>query len=262
MTGRETDFAQKFSAEENPFKLSIARLIPPKQGDVTAPTDAFLIKLRYVVTLPLSSEEDREMFQKFTRKLEQTRSFCGLWTPELSEPYYDENEASVELTSYLRKGMEDKILHLDELARSWAPKRPSTDEAVLVEQFMIQLRSGAPLKDAVITAEKEAGDILSHGKRAETEIESDGLATGTAINPGATFKGKVQRPPPGPALSKTPVPPGAGGPPQVQRAEEPPPPNELQDSPQLFSKEKESELEAPTEPDFDISLGKKKPVGK
>jgi hypothetical protein len=262
MTARETDFAQKFSAEDNPFKLSIARLIPPKQGDETAPTDAFLIKLRYVVTLPLSSDEDRDMFHRFVRKLEQTRSFCGLWTPELSEPYFDDNEASVELTSYLRKGMEDKILHLDELSRSWAPKRPSTDEAVLVEQFMIQLRSGAPLKEAVITAEKEAGDILSRGRGAETEIESDGLATGTSITARPAFKGNLQRPPPGPALSKTPVQPGAGGPPQVQRAEEPPPPNELQDSPQLYSKEKDSELEAPDDTGFDISLGKKKPVNR
>ena len=256
MTARETDFAQRFSAEENPFKLSIARLIPPKQGDETTPTDAFLIKLRYVVTLPLSSEEDREMFRRFVRKLEQTRSFCGLWTPELSEPYYDESEASVELTSYLRKGMEDKILHLDELSRSWAPRRPSTDEAVLVEQFMIQLRSGAPLKEAVITAEKEAGDILSHGRRAETEIESDGLATGTAINARPAFKGNVQRPPPGPAQTKTQ--PGAGGPPQVSRAEEPPPPNEVSDSPQLASKEKDAELEAPDDTGIDIDLGKKK----
>lgn len=262
MTAREMDYAQKFSAEDNPFKLSIARLIPPRQGDETAPTDAFLIKLKYVVTLPLSSEEDREMFQKFVRKLEQTKSFCGLWTPELSEPYYNESEASVELTSYLRKGMEDKILHLDELARSWAPRRPSTDEAVLVEQFMIQLRSGAPLKEAVLTAEKEAGDILSRGRRAETEIESEGLATGTAITAHATFKGNVQRPPPGPTLSKTPVAPGAGGPPQVTRAEEPPPPNEVQDSPQLSSKEKDSELEGTDETDLEISLGKKKPVSK
>jgi len=260
MTDRETDFAQKFSAEENPFKLSIARLIPPKQGDENTPTDAFLIKLRYVVTLPLSSEEDREMFRRFVRKLEQTRSFCGLWTPELSEPYYDESEASVELTSYLRKGMEDKILHLDELSRSWAPKRPSTDEAVLVEQFMIQLRSGAPLKEAVLTAEKEAGDILSRGKGAETEIESDGLATGASIANQPTFKGKVQRPPPGPSQSK--AQPGAGGPPQVELAVEPPPTNEVSDSPQLSSKEKDAELESPDDTGFDISLGKKKPGSK
>jgi hypothetical protein len=257
MTARETDFAQKFSSEENPFKLTIARLIPPKQGDVTAPTDAFLIKLKVLVALPLQSDDDRQMFQRFVRRLEQTRSFCGLWTPELSEPYFDETEASVELTSYLRKGMEDKILHLDELARTWSPRRPATDEAVLVEQFMIQLKSGAPLKEAVITAEKEAGDILSHGRRAETEIESDGLASGPSIDRPAAFKGNVQRPPPGPALGKSP--PGAGGPPNVQRAEEPPPPNELSDAPGLYSKEKDSELDGSDETGFDISIGKKKP---
>jgi len=260
MTTREPDFSQKFSAEENPFKLTIARLIPPKQGDETTPTDAFLIKLKYLVTLPLSSDEDRQMFQRFVRRLEQTRSFCGLWTPELSEPYYDECEASVELTSYLRKGMEDKIIHLDELARSWSPRKPSTDEAVLIEQFMIQLRSGSPLKEAVITAEKEAGDILSHGRRAETELESDGLATGTSIDRPPAFKGKVQRPPPGPALGKSP--PGSEGPPKVQRAEEPPPPNELQDSPQLSSKEKDSELEGSDDTGFDISIDKRKLPGK
>jgi hypothetical protein len=262
MAQRETDFTEKFSAQENPFKLTIAKLIPPRQGDETAPTDAFLIKLKYVLTLPLQSEEDRELFQRFIRRLEQKKSFCGLWTPESSEPYYDESEASVELTSYLRKGMEDKIIYLDELSRSWTQRRPATDDAILVEQFMIQLRMGAPLKEAVITAEKEASDILSHGRRAEMEIESDGLATGSSIGNPAAFKGKVSRPPPGPHLQKTPLPPAGGAPPQVPRAEEPVPQNVARGQLQLSSKEEDSELETPTDPDFEINLGKKKPVNR
>jgi hypothetical protein len=253
---REPDFTEKFWPQDNPFKIAIARLIPPRTVDDTGPTDAFLIKLKYVVCLPLHSEEDREMFQRFVRMLEQKKAFCGMWTPELSEPYYDEGEASLELTSYLRKGSEDKILHLDQLARSYMERRPTTDDGVLVEQFLIQLRNGAPLKEAVLTAEKETKDLLSRGRRAETEIESDGLATGSSLASPGPLKGKVHRPPPGPTLQRSP--PAGPGLPEVPRAEEPPPKSEVHDSLQLASKDRDSELDVSTDPKFEINIGRKK----
>lgn len=253
---REPDFTEKFWPQDNPFKIAIARLIPPKPAVENTPTDAFLIKLKCVVSLPLESEDDKEMFRMFVKNLEQKKSFCGIWTPELSEPYYDDREASVELTSYLRKGSEDKILHLDELSRTRVVRRPPTDDGVLVEQFMIQLRNGAPLKEAVITAEKETQDLLSRGRRAETEIESDGLATGAKLEAPSVLKGKVHRPPPGPALHKTPQ--TGTGLPEVPRAEEDEPKSELQDSAHGASKDRDSELEVSTDPKFDIDIGRKK----
>ena len=258
MTAKERSFTEKFSAKENPFKLSIARLIPPKGGDESTPPDAFLLKLKYVVSLELASEEDRELFHSFVRRLEQTKTFCGVWTPEFSEPYIDQAEASVELTSYLRKGMEDKILYLDELARASMEPKPSTDDQVLVEHFMLQLRKGAPLKEAALTAEKETMELLSHGRRAETEIESDSLAAGTRLEPRSPVRTKVHRPPPGPPLQRggAPAPDDRLAP--VPRAEEPPPTNELQEALQLASKEKDSELEISPDTHFEINLDRKR----
>jgi len=250
MPQREVDFAEKFYPEQNPFKISIAKVQPPKALEGHAPVDAVLIKLKCLITLPLAGDADRETFSRFVRNLDRKKSFCGIFTPEMSEPYYDLDEASVELTSYLRRGMEDRILHLDTVARASHEKKPAeAEDDLLVDQFMAQLRKGNSLTDAVVNAEKETRDLISRGRRAESEVETDHLPA-----PRMETRLRVHKPPPGPSLGK-PVSTGPGLP-EVQRAEQPPPPNEVSEAVQLVSKEGDSELDADTEVDLDINIKK------
>jgi len=250
MPPREVDFTEKFNPEQNPFKISIAKVQPPKVLEGHAPVDAVLIKLKCLVSMPLANDMDRDMFERFCRSLERKKSFCGVFTPEMSEPYYDLEEASVELTGYLRRGMEDRILHLDSVARaSQEPKKAQAEDELLVDQFMAQLRRGSNLADAVVLAERETRELISRGRRAESEAETDHLPAPTLQKPV-----KVHKPPPGPALGKH-LPAGPGLP-EVQRAEQPPPPNEVSEAAQLVSKEKDSELDADSEVDLDIKIRK------
>ena len=250
MAQREVDFTEKFYPEQNPFKISIAKVQPPKVLEGHAPVDTVLIKLKCLITMPLAGDADRDMFARFCRNLERKKSFCGVFTPEMSEPYYDLEEASVELTGYLRRGMEDRILHLDTVARaSQEPKKAEAEDELLVDQFMAQLRKGSSLTDAVVLAEKETRELISRGHRAESEVETDHLPA-----PKLEKHQKVHKPPPGPALGR----PVAAGPglPEVPRAEQPPPPNEVSEAVQLVSKEEDSELDASTEVDMDIKIKK------
>jgi hypothetical protein len=250
MAPREVDFSEKFYPEQNPFKISIAKVQPPKVLEGHAPVDAVLIKLKCLVSMPLASDLDRDMFERFCSNLERKKSFCGVFTPEMSEPYYDLEEASVELTGYLRRGMEDRILHLDSVARaSHEPKKAQAEDELLVDQFMAQLRRGSNLADAVVLAEKETRELISRGRRAESEAETDHLPAPTLQKPV-----KVHKPPPGPALGR-PVSPGPGLP-EVQRAEQPPLPNEVTEAAQLVSKEKDAELDADSEVELDIKIRK------
>jgi len=250
MAQREVDFTEKFYPEQNPFKISIAKVLPPKVLEGHAPVDAVLIKLKCLITMPLASESDRDLFSRFVRNLERKKSFCGVFTPEMSEPYYDLEEASVELTGYLRRGMEDRILHLDTVARaSHETKKAEEEDDLLVDQFMAQLRKGSSLTDAVVNAEKETRELISRGRRAESEVETDHLPA-----PKMETRLRVHKPPPGPTFGK----PVATGPvlTEVERAEQPPPPNEVSEAVQLVSKEEDSELDADTEVDMDIKIKK------
>jgi len=250
MAPREVDFTEKFYPEQNPFKISIAKVQPPRVLEGHAPVDAVLIKLKCLITMPLANDMDRDMFERFVRNLERKKSFCGVFTPEFSEPYYDLEEASVELTGYLRRGMEDRILHLDTVARaSHEPKKAQAEDELLVEQFMAQLRKGSNLSDAVELAEKETRELISRGHRSESEAETDHLPAPTLQRPV-----KVHKPPPGPAMGR----PVASGPglAEVPRAEQSPPRDGVSESGQLVSKGEDSELDADTEVNLDISIKK------
>jgi hypothetical protein len=250
MAPREVDYTEKFYPEQNPFKISIAKVQPPKVLEGHAPVDAVLIKLKCLISMPLAGDADRDMFERFVRTLERKKSFCGVFTPEMSEPYYDLEEASVELTGYLRRGMEDRILHLDTVARaSQEPKKAEAEDELLVDQFMAQLRRGSNLADAVVLAEKETRELISRGRRAESEAETDHLPAPALHKPVKAYK-----PPPGPALGR-PAPAGPGLP-EVQRAEQPAPPNEVSEASQLISKEKDSEIDADSDVDLDINIKK------
>ncbi len=253
MPAREVDFTEKFHPQDNPFRISIAKIQPPKTLEGSAPVDAVLIKLKCLVTMPLTGDDDRELFQRFTRALERKKSFCGVFTPEMSEPYYDSEEASVELTSYLRRGMEEKIIHLDTVARASHEKKPAEPEAedeLLVDQFIAQLRKGNNLSDAVFTAEKVTRELISHGRRAESEVASEHLPAPRM----ETGKVKIHKPPPGPVLGKS----APSGPAlqEVPRAEQLPPPNEVFEALQLVSKEKDAELDGQTDMEMDIKIQK------
>lgn len=248
MPPREVDFTERFEADVNPFKISIAKVQPPRVLEGHAPVDAVLIKLKCLVTMPLADEGDREMFSRFCRNLERKKSFCGVFTPEMSEPYFDLDEASVELTGYLRRGMEDRILHLDSVARaSHEPKKAEAEDELLVDQFMAQLRRGSSLADAVVLAEKETLELISRGRRAESEAETDHLPA-----PRIDTRVKVHRPPPGPAFGR-PVDTGPGLP-QVQRPEQPAQPGQGLETSPLVSKEKDGELDADSEVELDINI--------
>jgi len=255
---RRVDFSEKFWPQDSPFRVSIARVLIPKQPESSGPPDAMLIKLKYVVSMPISGPADTELFQSFIKALEQKRSFCGLWTPEVSEPYYDAREASVELTSYLRRGQEDRILHLDHLARASQERRAAeTEDDYLVEQFISLLQNGKNLGAAATEAERKTRERFSRGERAEMEIESGGLAPHTELAPKKT---PLTRPPPGPPLQR-PAPAGPAGPdlPGVPPAEQPPERGGASGTPLLLSKDTDSELElSHTEVPFDISLKKKR----
>lgn len=260
MPAREVDFTEKFYPQDNPFKISIAKIQPPKTLEGNAPVDAVLIKLKCLVTMLLAADSDRDLFQRFTRALERKKSFCGVFTPEMSEPYYDSEEASVELTSYLRRGMEEKILHLDTVARASHEKRPAVppvgagagaaEDDLLVDQFMAQLRQGNNLSDAVFKAAKETKELISRGRKAESEVESEHLPAPRM----ETGKVKIHKPPPGPSLGK----PAPSGPAlqEVPRAEQLPPPNEVFEALQLVSKEGDAELDSQTDMEMEIKIQK------
>ena len=238
---KEPDFAEKFWPQDNPFKITIAKILPPKMTDGSAPPDAFLIKVKALVSLPMNGPEDSVTFQKLIKALEVKKSFCGIWTPEFSEPYFDSGESSVELTSYLRQGHEDKILHLDHVARaSTEKKEPSeSEDDVLVDTFLTQLRKGSKLKDAMSAAEKETRDIMSRGRKAELEIESDGLDRPVRLDSQPPLT--AHKPPPGPGLQKGAPPPG---PPAIRGPEGAAPKNELSDAVNLTSKDRDAELDS------------------
>ncbi|MBM4249605.1 MAG: hypothetical protein FJ149_09285 [Euryarchaeota archaeon] len=260
MARREADFTERFEPDENPFKVSIAKVQPPRVLEGHAPVDAVLIKLKCLVSMPLADESDRDMFARFCRNLERKKSFCGVFTPEMSEPYYDLEEASVELTGYLRRGMEDRILHLDRVARaSHEARKAEAEDELLVEQFMAQLRRGSSLADAVVLAEKETRELISRGRRAESEAETDHLPA-----PRMDTRVKVHRPPPGPALGR-PVDTGPGLP-EVQRAEQTGTSGQGGEPVPLVSKAKDGELDADSEVELDINIRrdeaqKKRPPG-
>ncbi|MEM4729007.1 MAG: hypothetical protein QXH42_04510 [Thermoplasmata archaeon] len=252
---KKADFSEKFWPQDSPFRVSIAKVLVPKQPEPSGPPDAVLIKLKYIVSMPISSPADTDFFQSFLKTLEQKRSFCGLWTPEVSEPYYNAHEASVELTSYLRKGQEDRILHLDHVARaSQERKAAETEDAYLVEQFISLLQNGKSFNTAVAEAEKKTRERFSRGERAEMEMESGSLAAQMELAPKRT---PLIRPPPGPPLQKpAPADPSL---PDIPPAEQAPSRGELSGAPLLISKEMDAEMElSHTEVPFDISLKKKK----
>jgi len=247
---KPVDFAEKFWPPENPFKVSIAKVLPPRQSDGSGPTDAYLIKVKALVALTVEKPEDTAMFQKLMKTLETKKSFCGVWTPEFSEPYFDSSEMSVELTGYLKQGQEDKILHLDHVARaSHQKEQPAeTEDDVMVESFLTQLRKGTKLKDAVTTAERETRAIMSRGRKAELEIDSDGLDRPVRLD--TPQPPKVHKPPPGPGLQKGAPPPG---PPSVRPPEGQEPRNEVFDAVALTSKDRDSELDSSdTDTNFDV----------
>jgi len=147
--------------------------------------------------------------------------------------------------------MEDRILHLDSVARASHEKKPAeAEDELLVDQFMAHLRKGNNLSEAVFNAEKETRDIISRGRRAESEAETDHLPAPRL----ETGKVRVHKPPPGPALGK----PAATGPglPEVQRAEQLPSPNEVEEALQLVSKEEDAELDSHSDIELDIKMKK------
>ncbi|MGQ9582685.1 MAG: hypothetical protein ACUVV6_04125, partial [Thermoplasmatota archaeon] len=195
---RRIDFSEEFWPQDNPFRISIARVLIPKQPEPPAPPGAILIKLRYVVSLPISSTQDTELFQSLVKTLSEKKSFCGLWTPEMSEPYYEAREASVELTSYLRMGSEDRILHLDHVARaSQERKEAETEDDYLLQEFVKLLHNGKRVDAAAVEAERKTRERFSRGEGAEVEMESGGIASDHTLGP---RKPPAQRPPPGPGL--------------------------------------------------------------
>ncbi|HTX44528.1 MAG TPA: hypothetical protein VMC61_07325, partial [Methanocella sp.] len=104
------NFVKEFEPGSNPFEFTIVRLINPRGVDIRSMDKPLLMKLLTRIKMRAFSEQHRKAFENLIKAIDVKEQFCGIFTPDVSEIYFDGDVMIVDLTSYIKQGMESKIV--------------------------------------------------------------------------------------------------------------------------------------------------------
>lgn len=161
--------------DEFPYVLRIEKIMPPQDLDDMYMARAYLIKIKSRLICPhIFNKKD---FEFFIRKVKESKMFYDVWTPEISNIKEIDGMPEVEMISYIRQGMEKKVLIMDKLARISSGKlkkvsKKMDEDSIMVKEFVKEIKSGSELRKAISEAKNRTRRILRE-KGAEAEIEMD-----------------------------------------------------------------------------------------
>jgi hypothetical protein len=152
------NFVKEFEPGSNPFEVTIVRLINPKAVDIRSMDKPLLMKLLSRIKMRAFSEQHRKAFENLIKAIDVKEQFCGIFTPDVSEIYFDGDIMIVDLTSYIKPGMESKIVRLFQVAmespkvhEERIPHKELTDRAI-TDRFLHNVGEGMSIPDALKTA--------------------------------------------------------------------------------------------------------------
>jgi hypothetical protein len=138
--------------------VAIVKLIDPRSVDIRALDKPFLVKLLTRLKMKAFNEASRRDFDNLVRAIDIRKMFCGLFTQEVSEVYYDNDVMIVDLTSYIKPGMETKIERLLRVADQ-SPKiheerfsKKERMDRIITKLFITNVALGYSLGDALALA--------------------------------------------------------------------------------------------------------------
>ena len=149
------NFIKEFEPGSNPFEVTIVRLINPKGVDIRSMDKPLLVKLLSRIKMRAFSDAHRKAFENLVKSIDVKEQFCGIFTPDVSEIYFDGDVMIVDLTSYLKPGMETKIGKLFQVAmespkvhEERIPNKELTDRAI-TNRFLRNVDTGMSIADAL-----------------------------------------------------------------------------------------------------------------
>lgn len=173
---RPEHFIKEFQPGDNPFEVTIVRLIDPQAVDIRTLDKPLLLKLHTRIKMREFSPAHRKAFDTLVKGIGIREMFCGIFTPEISEIYEEGDVLIADLTSYLKPGMEAKIVHLYEVARESPlvhadriPPKEMLDRAI-TQLFIRNLMKGRSFGDALDKA-MEPEMAKKEVKRLKEEME-------------------------------------------------------------------------------------------
>jgi hypothetical protein len=157
-------FVKEFEPGSNPFEVTIIRLINPKAVDIRSMDKPLLMKLLSRIKMRAFSEQHRKAFENLIRAIDVKEQFCGIFTPDVSEIYFDDDIMIVDLTSYIKPGMESKIVRLFQVAsespkvhEERIPNKELVDRAI-TDRFLQNVHQGLSIPDALKMALQQQED--------------------------------------------------------------------------------------------------------
>ncbi len=158
------NFVKEFEPGSNPFEVTIVRLINPKAVDIRSGDKPLLMKLLSRIKMRAFSEQHRKAFENLIKAIDVKEQFCGIFTPDVSEIYFDGDIMIVDLTSYIKPGMESKIVRLFQVAgespkvhEERIPHKELVDRAI-TDRFLHNVGEGMSIPDALKTALQQQED--------------------------------------------------------------------------------------------------------
>jgi len=149
------NFIKEFEPGSNPFEVTIVRLINPRGVDVRSVDKSILVKLLTRIKMRAFSDAHRKAFENLVRAIDVKEQFCGIFTPDVSEIYFDGDVMIVDLTSYLKPGMEARIGKLFQVAldspkvhEERIPSKELADRAI-TSHFLRNVGTGMSIGDAL-----------------------------------------------------------------------------------------------------------------
>lgn len=157
-------FVKEFEPGSNPFEFTIVRLINPRAVDIRSMDKPLLMKLLTRIKMRAFSEQHRKAFENLVRAIDVKEQFCGIFTPDVSEIYFDDDIMIVDLTSYIKPGMENKVVRLFQVAsespkvhEERIPNKELIDRAI-TDRFLRNVHEGMSIPDALKTAIQQQED--------------------------------------------------------------------------------------------------------
>lgn len=144
------ELTDPFVAGIIPYGVDLQKIFPPP----ATPTEGgHRILIKVYVLLRLGLEGDRRHFEALRQAIVARRTFCGIFVHEASDMLIDDLGGYVELVCYLRRGNEEALLRLDEVARASLRLAGSFqsrgDDAAAVRALVDAVRAGRSLEQAV-----------------------------------------------------------------------------------------------------------------
>jgi len=165
------NFIKEFEPGSNPFEVTIVRLMNPRTVDIRAMDKPILVKLLSRIKMRSFSDAHRKAFENLVRAIDVKEMFCGIFTPDVSEIYFDGDVMIVDLTSYLKPGMETKIAKLFQVASESPkvhveriPNKEVLDRAI-TNRFLQNVDKGMSIGEALKLAIQQQEDGTDIGPR-------------------------------------------------------------------------------------------------